>query len=87
MFLVCQDQGYGTEKKKRQAPQPPSALAMEKTMKDVAAEKVDKEKAEVGVATFDLNIYRVWVCQNGDFRQEKWWLHKHRKKGQWEIEG
>lgn len=29
-------------------------------MKDVAAEKVDKEKAEVGIATFDLNIYRVW---------------------------
>ena len=46
--IILQDQGYGTEKKKRQAPTPPSALAMEKTMKEATtAEKVDKEKAEV----------------------------------------
>lgn len=52
MFCFLQDQGYGTEKKKRQAPLPPSALAMEKTMRETEAEKVDKEKVS--------SVFQTW---------------------------
>ncbi|KAL4216467.1 myosin V [Mactra antiquata] len=41
-----EDQGYGTERKKRQAPAPPSALAVEKTMKEAHVDKVDKQPTQ-----------------------------------------
>ncbi|XP_060573083.1 unconventional myosin-Va-like isoform X4 [Ruditapes philippinarum] len=52
-----EDQGYGTEKKKRQAPVPPSASSMEKVMKEATAEKTDKEKLpKVPEAGIDVGL-------------------------------
>ena len=46
IFMYYQDQGYGTERKKKRAPTPPTAVSIEKAITESTAAKETENKQQ-----------------------------------------